>query len=62
MDLPSRDPLINAINNGIRRAIDVAIDNRCFGAAVILIFATVIPERFTILGISDDLEAASRRL
>jgi hypothetical protein len=37
----SRDPLINAVNNGIRRAIDVAIDNRCFGAGVILIFAGV---------------------
>jgi hypothetical protein len=41
MDSLSRDPIINAINNGIRRAIDVVIANECFAAAVVLIFAGI---------------------
>jgi hypothetical protein len=41
MKTPSRDPINNAINEGIRRDINVAIDNGCFRAAVILIFAGI---------------------
>jgi len=37
----SRDPVINAINSGIRRGIQVAIDNECYGSAVILIYAGI---------------------
>jgi hypothetical protein len=36
-----RDPVINVINNGIRRGIQVALDNDCFGSAVILIYAGI---------------------
>lgn len=35
----ARDPVINAINNGIRRGIEVAIANGCQGSAVILIYS-----------------------
>lgn len=41
MDSLSKDPIINAINNGIRRGVDVAIETECFGAAVILLFAGI---------------------
>lgn len=37
----SRDPIVNAINNGIRRGIQVAVDNHCYGSAVILIYAGI---------------------
>jgi len=37
----SRDPINNAINDGIRRSINVAIENECWGAAVILIFSGI---------------------
>jgi len=36
-----RDPVVNVINNGIRRGIQVALDNDCFGSAVILIYAGI---------------------
>ena len=35
----SKDAVVNAINGGIRRGIQVAIDNGCFGSAVILILS-----------------------
>jgi hypothetical protein len=35
----AHDPVINAINNGIRRGIKVAIGNGCHGSAVILIYS-----------------------
>ena len=35
----ARDPVINAINNGIRRGIEVAIANGCLGSAVVLIYS-----------------------
>ena len=34
-----KDPIINAINEGIRKGIQVAIDNKCYSSAVILIYA-----------------------
>jgi hypothetical protein len=37
----SQDPIHNTINENIRRSITVAIDNECFPAAVILIFAGI---------------------
>ena len=33
----ARDPVINAINNGVRRGIEVTVANGCYGSAVILI-------------------------
>lgn len=35
----ARDPVINAIHNGIRRGIEVAVANGCHGSAVILIYS-----------------------
>lgn len=35
----ARDPVINAINNGIRRGIEVAIASGCHGSAVVLIYS-----------------------
>ena len=40
MDI-ARDPIVNAVNDGIRRGISVAIDNGCFGSAVILIYSGI---------------------
>lgn len=36
-----REPIINAIHNGIRRGIEVAVANGCYGSAVILIYAGI---------------------
>lgn len=36
-----KDPVQNAINDGIRRSINVTIDQQCWGAAVVLIFAGI---------------------
>ena len=33
------DPVINAINNGIRRGIEVAVANGCYGSAVALVYS-----------------------
>jgi hypothetical protein len=33
------DPIYNAIYNGIKRGIKVALDNKCFGSALILTYA-----------------------
>jgi len=37
----SRDPIINAVHNGIKRGIRVAIENDCLGSAVILILSGI---------------------
>jgi hypothetical protein len=37
----SQDPIINVIHNGIRRGIDVSIQNECWGSAVILILSAI---------------------
>ena len=37
----STDPLINAIHNGIKRGIRVALENDCLGSAVILILSGI---------------------
>ena len=35
----ARDPVINAINNGIRRGIEVTVANGCYGSAVVLVYS-----------------------
>lgn len=35
------DPMLNVINDGIMKGIAVAIDNNCYGSAVILIYAGI---------------------
>lgn len=35
----ARDPVINAINNGIRRGNEVAVANGCYGSAVVLVYS-----------------------
>ncbi|MBA5865291.1 MAG: hypothetical protein GDA67_01185 [Nitrospira sp. CR1.3] len=37
----SKDPLINAVHNGIKRGIRVALENHCLGSAVILILSGI---------------------
>ena len=37
----SKDPLINAVHNGIKRGIRVALENNCLGSAVILILSGI---------------------
>lgn len=37
----SRDPVVNAVNNGIRRGIQVALDSGAYGSAVILIYSGI---------------------
>ena len=37
----STDPLINAVHNGIKRGIRVALENDCLGSAVILILSGI---------------------
>jgi hypothetical protein len=41
MNSISRDPIVNAINNGIRRDIDIAVENECFRSALILIYSGI---------------------
>lgn len=36
-----RDPVTNAIHNGIRRGIQVAVENGCHGSAVVLIYSGI---------------------
>ena len=48
----SRDPIVNAIDNGIRRGIQVAIDNGCYGSAVTLIYAGI--DAMAFLGMPGD--------
>ncbi len=37
----SKDPIINSINEGMLRDINICIDNECFRAAIILIFVGI---------------------
>jgi hypothetical protein len=37
----NRDPIINAIHNGIKRGIRVTLQNNCVGSAVILILSGI---------------------
>jgi len=37
----SQDPIVNAIHGGIRRGIEVTIENGCLGSAVILILSAI---------------------
>ncbi len=37
----SRDPIINVVHNGIKEGIRAAIDNKCFGSAVVLILSGI---------------------
>ena len=37
----SRDPIVNAISNGVRRGIQLCVDNGCLGSAVILILSGI---------------------
>jgi len=41
MDDLSRDPIVNTVQNGIERAIRVALENNCLAAAVILILSGI---------------------
>jgi hypothetical protein len=41
METYSRDPLINGIQQGIKRGIDVTIENKCYGSAIILIYSAI---------------------
>jgi hypothetical protein len=54
-----RDSVINVINNGIRRGIQVALDNDCFGSAVILIYAGI--DAMTFLNMPGNQEDVERR-
>ena len=57
MDIAT-DPIVNAINDGIRRGISVAIDNSCFGSAVILIYSGI--DAMAFLGMPKGQEDVSR--
>lgn len=57
MDI-ARDPIVNAINNGIRRGISVAIENGCFGSAVILIYSGI--DAMAFLGMPKGQQDVSR--
>lgn len=37
----SRDPIVNAVHNGIKRGIRVALANDCYGSAVVLILSGI---------------------
>lgn len=41
MENLNSDPIINAINNGIRRGIQIALDNKCYSSTVILIYSGI---------------------
>jgi hypothetical protein len=41
MEIQNSDPIINSINNGIKRGIQVAFDNKCFGSTVILLYSGI---------------------
>ena len=59
MDDFSRDPVNNAINDGIRRGIEVAIDNDCFGPAVILIYTGI--DAMAYISMREDKEDVARQ-
>jgi len=37
----ARDPIVNGIYNGIRRGVEVAVANECYGSAVVLIYSGI---------------------
>jgi hypothetical protein len=54
----SRDPIANAINNGIKRDIRVALENNCLGAAVILVLSGM--DTMAYLGMPPNQENVTR--
>lgn len=54
----SRDPIVNAINNGIKRGIQVTVDNGCFGSAVILILSGI--DTMAYLGMPADQQEVNK--
>ena len=38
---PPSDPLLNAVYAGIKRGIQICLENECFGAALVLIYAGI---------------------
>jgi hypothetical protein len=54
----SSDPLINAIHQGIKRGIDVTVDNECWGSAVILIYSAM--DTMAFLGMPADQNDVTR--
>lgn len=54
----TRDPLINAIHNGIKRGIRVSIDNQSFGSAVLLILSAI--DTMAYLGMPPDRQDVIR--
>jgi hypothetical protein len=48
----SRDPIVNTIHNGIKRGIRVAIENECYGSAVVLILSGI--DTMAYLGMPDN--------
>lgn len=55
----ARDPIINAVNNGIRRGISIAIDGGAFGSAAILIYSGM--DSMAFLGMPTDQEDVTKR-
>jgi hypothetical protein len=41
MENLNSDPIINSINNGIRKGIHVALENKCYGSTVILLYSGI---------------------
>lgn len=63
----ARDPVVNAIHNGIRRGIDIAVAHGCHGSAVVLIYSGMdsmaylaMPENQTDVSGRDFIEWADR--
>jgi hypothetical protein len=63
----TRDPVVNGINNGIRRGIEVAVANECYGSAVVLIYSGIdsmaylaMPVNQTDIGRKDYIEWVDR--
>lgn len=54
----SRDPIINAVYNGIKKGIRVALENECYGSAVILIYSGI--DTMAYLSIPDGQEDVTR--
>jgi hypothetical protein len=63
----ARDPVVNGIYNGIRRGIEVAVANECYGSAVVLIYSGIesmaylaMPVNQTDVGRKDFIDWADR--
>lgn len=63
----ARDPVVNGINNGIRRGVEVAVANECYGSAVVLIYSGIdsmaylaMPANQTDVGRKDFIDWAER--